>query len=82
MKQYEICEVVKHYHLVGIDDEIEIEEIIAKANDRVEKGFGSGRECLEEILEVYKGRFGFDYQFKPNYCGTETEDMNIVDEVN
>ena len=31
MKKFVICETVKHYHMVEVDDEIDIEKVVADA---------------------------------------------------
>ena len=80
MKKIEVCETIKLYHLIEVDDEVDIEDTINQANINSTK-FDTGREAIESVLEKLKNTYGFDYQIKPNYCGTEIEGLNIMDEV-
>lgn len=81
MKRIEVCEVIKCYHLIEVDDEVDIEELIQLAN------YESGRHesgCCGAVrtqLDKLKNTYGFDYEIKLNYCGTEVDGISIVDEV-
>lgn len=81
MKRIEVCEVIKCYHLIEVDDEVDVEELIQLANyesGRHESGScGSVRAQLERLKDTY----GFDYEIKLSYCGTEVDGISIVDEV-
>lgn len=79
-KTYLICECVNHYHTVTLDEELDINDIIerAKASSKL---YDTGYEAIEAILKAYKDRYGFDYNIKPNDCGTEVLDMNAVEEM-
>lgn len=76
MKKYVIAETVTHYHLVEIDDELDIDDIIREA--RLLLSTAVGYEAIEDILKDYKEEHGFDYTVKPNYCGTCSEGLEIV----
>lgn len=77
--KYCICEVVRHYHEVDIDEnELDIEEIVEKAKDQASR-YDTGYESIESILKKYEDKYGFGYSVKPNYCGTIMEDMYVED---
>ena len=79
--KYVICETVKHYHEVEIDDdELDIQDILNHARENIRR-FNTGYEAIENRLEKYKEAYGFPYKVLPNYCGTETVDMEVIDEV-
>ena len=80
MKRIEVCEVVKYYHLIEVDDEVDIEEIIKQANETLSK-HDSGCDAIKAQLERLKNRYGFEYEIKHCYCGTEIEGLNVMDEV-
>ena len=76
--KYVVCEVVRHYHEVDTEhDDIDMEKFvdIAKLNVNF---FNSGYESLDKLLEEYKEKYDIEYSLKPNFCGTEVEDMYIV----
>lgn len=79
-KKFVIKETVNHYHEVEIDEELDIEDIVACANAS-SRLYNTGYEALEDKLKQYKERYGFDYNVKPNYCGTEIVNMEVEDEV-
>lgn len=60
---------------------VDVEELIQLANyesGRHESGScGSVRAQLERLKDTY----GFDYEIKLSYCGTEVDGISIVDEV-
>lgn len=77
--KYCICEVVRHYHEVDIDEnELDIEEIVEKAKSQASR-YDTGYESIESILKKYEDKYGFEYSVKPNYCGTIMEDMYVED---
>ena len=71
-----LSENVTHYHSVELSDELDIEQIIEKANN-LKKRCDTGYEAVATILEAYKNKFGFDYKVIPNACGTEFESLNF-----
>lgn len=79
MKKFVVCETVYCYHMVEVDDEIDIEKVVADAKALIK--MSSGIEALEDILEDYKYHHGLDYNIKPNFCGTSTENLTVYDEV-
>ena len=80
MKSYMICETKKFYHLVEVSEEINMEETI-KIMDSIADEYDSGYEAVSIVLEKLKDTYGFDYEIKLNYCGTEVDGISIVDEV-
>lgn len=80
MKSYMICETKKFYHLVEVSEEINMEETI-KIMDSIADEYDSGYEAVSTVLEKLKNTYGFDYEIKCNYCGTEIDGLSIVDEV-
>ena len=78
MKKFVVCETVYRYHMVEVDDEIDIEKVVADAKALIK--MSSGVEALEDILEDYKYHHGLDYNIKPNFCGTSTDNLTVYDE--
>lgn len=78
--KYMICETVRHYHEVELDDEVEIKDVVQQASS-MQRMFDTGYEAIEAILERYKDKYGFEYRVLPNACGTDVVDMEIVDEI-
>lgn len=74
MKKYVIAETVTHYHMVEIDDEIDIEAVIYAANNEPS---GTAYEIIDDILKEYKEEHGFNYSIQPNYCGTDTLNIEL-----
>ena len=58
MKKFVICETVNHYHMVEVDDEIDIEKVVADAKALIK--MCSGVEAFADILEYYKYHHGLD----------------------
>lgn len=79
-KSYLIRETVNHFHTVTLDEELDIDDIIEQAKSN-SKMYEAGYEAVEAILKAYKDRYGFDYKIKPNDCGTEVLDMDIIEEM-
>lgn len=79
-KSYLIREVVNHYHTITLDEELDINDIIerAKASSKL---YDTGYEAIGAVLKQYKDRYGFDYNIKPNDCGTEMLDIDVVEEM-
>lgn len=71
-----LSETVTHYHEVELSEELDIEQILEMAN-RLKKRCNTGYEAVITVLEAYKNKFGFDYEVKPNVCGTEFEELNF-----
>lgn len=71
-----LSENVTHYHSVELSDELDIEQIIEKANN-LKKRCDTGYEAVATILEAYKNKFGFEYKVTPNACGTEFESIEF-----
>lgn len=77
MKSFVVKETVLHYHKVEIDDELNIEEVVASARNR-QFSDETGYEALNRLLEKFKDRYDFEYSVEPNYCGTETKYMEVI----
>lgn len=71
-----LSENVTHYHSVELSDELDIEQIIEKANN-LKKRCDTGYEAVATVLEAYKNKFGFEYKVTPNACGTEFESLEF-----
>ena len=78
MKKFVICETVNHYHMVEVDDEIDIEKVVADAKALIK--MSPGVEALADILEDYKYHHGLDYCIQADCCGTSTENLTVYDE--
>lgn len=76
MKKYVVREVVNHYHLIEVDDEVDICNVIKEAKTLLHRA--TGFEAIEDVLNDYQNKYGFDYTVKPNYCGTCSEGPEIV----
>ena len=72
-----LSETVTHYHSVELSDELDIEQILEKANG-LKKRCDTGYEAIEVVLQAYRDKFGeaFNYHVTPNACGTEFEELN------
>lgn len=79
-KTYLIRETVNHFHTITLDEELDIDDIIERAKSS-SKMYETGYEAVEAILKAYKDRYGFDYKVKPNDCGTEVLDMDVIEEM-
>jgi len=79
-KTYMIKETLNCYHTVILDEEIDIEDIVSKANENKDK-YDTGYEAIEAELEYYKQKYGFDYQVKANDCGTDIIEMETMQEI-
>ena len=71
-----LSETVTHYHKVELSDEIDIEQVLDKANG-LKKRCDTGYEAIATVLEAYKNKFGLDYKVTPNACGTEFESLDF-----
>lgn len=76
MKKYVVREVVNHYHLIEVDDEVDICNVIKEAKTLLHRA--TGFEAIEDVLNDYQNKYGFNYTVKPNYCGTCSEGLEIV----
>ena len=76
MKKYVVAETVTYYHMVEIDDELDIEDIVNSARQDVKNN--TGYEALESKLKHYQSLYNFDYSIKPNYCGTSCTGMYVI----
>lgn len=76
MKKYVIAETVTHYHSIEVDDEVDICDVIKEAKTLLHQA--TGFEAIEEVLNDYQNKYGFDYTVKPNYCGTCSEGLEIA----
>lgn len=79
-KRIEICEVIKCYHLIEVDDELDIEEIVQAANHNSSR-CDSGCEAIKDQLDKLKDTYGFDYEIKEKHCGVEIESIYVIGEV-
>lgn len=80
IKKYMIKETVNHWHEVVCDSELDIENIVDKAFDDI-KRYETGYEAIAYALEDYKNKYSFEYEVKPNFCGTDVISMEVMDEI-
>lgn len=73
-----LSETVTHYHEVELSDELDIEKILLMANS-LKKRCDTGYEAVETVLQLYKNKYGdaFDFNLKPNACGTDCESIDF-----
>lgn len=79
-KKFLVKETVNHFHTITLDEEINVETLMEQAN-RLANMYDTGYKAIGEILERYKTKYGFDYSVEANGCGTETLELELVDEV-
>lgn len=75
-----LSETVTHFHEIELSDELDIEQILEKANN-LKKRCDTGYEAVATVLEIYKNKFGLNYTVKPNVYGTEFENLNFEYEI-
>ena len=71
MSKFVVCETIRQYHEVDIDDELVISVLVNQANRLLDKF----------DLKLYQERYGFDYNLKNCGCGQETVDISVHDEI-
>ena len=76
MKKYVIAETVIHYHSIEVDDEVDIYDVVKEAKPLLHGA--TGFEAIEDVLDSYQNKYGFNYTVKPNYCGTCSEELEII----
>ena len=79
-KTFLIAETVTHFHTITLDEELDIDDIVERAKIS-SKLYDTGYEAIGAVLKQYKDRYGFDYKIKPNDCGTEVLDMDVIEEM-
>lgn len=79
-KTYLVRENVSHFHTITLDEELDINDIVERAKTD-SKLYDTGYDSIKAILKAYKDRYGFDYNVKPNDCGTEVLDMDVIEEM-
>lgn len=79
-KTFMLKELVAHYHTIILDEELDIDEIVnwAKVNNKL---YDTGYEAVEHMLSKYREKYGFDFEVKPNDCGIEMLDMDVIEEM-
>ena len=80
MKKIEVCEIVKRYHVVEVEDEVDMEAITANINHNTSR-YENGREALETALNKIKDACGLDYVIHEDCCGTELDELCAMGEV-
>ena len=76
MTEYIITETIKRYHLISIDDEIDAETMLDVLRCE-QKGYDSITEGLEEVLDKYFQKYGFEYAIRPDFLGTECINVEL-----
>lgn len=71
-----VCETVRHYHQIEVEEGLDWEEIMSKAKKEL-KSSETGYEAIENTLNHY----GIEHSIEPNYCGTECDDIEIIDTI-
>lgn len=61
---------VIHSLRVEVSDELNPERLLELFESKKER-YDTGEEIIEAVLEVYKKKFGFDYEIVP--CGSKIE---------
>ena len=79
-KTYIFKETVNHFHQVEMDDEIDLEAMMMWLELNAYR-YETGYEAITAYLSDKKAMYGFDFDVKPNYCGTEILDLQIEEEV-
>ena len=69
MKKYEISEVLVKYHVIEVEDDVDIESVMLKACDILDE-CDSGIEALDEALSRC-GR----HEIYPEQCGHKITDL-------
>ena len=80
MKKYVIREIHESYHVITVDDEIDIDELINYCNSH-EKQFEDGVNAMECFLNENKIRYGFDYNIGKNEGGDIWDGLDLYDEI-
>lgn len=76
MTEYIVTETIKRHHLISIDDEIDAETMLDVLRCE-QKGYDSITEGLEEILDKYFQKYGFEYAIRPDFLGTECINVEL-----
>ena len=79
-KTYVIKETVNHYHQVTLDDELDMNAMMMWLELNAYR-YETGYEAIVAYLSSRKMAYGFDFDVKPNYCGTDIVDMEVEEEV-
>lgn len=79
-KTYIFKETVNHFHQVEMDDEIDVEAMTMWLELNAYR-YETGYEAIAAYLSDKKSTYGFDFDVKPNYCGTEILDLQVEEEV-
>ena len=79
-KTYVIKETVNHFHQVTLDDELDMDAMMMWLELNAYR-YETGYEAIAAYLASKKMVYSFDFDVKPNYCGTEIVNMEIEQEV-
>lgn len=79
-KTYVIKETVNHFHQVTLDDELDMDAMMMWLELNAYR-YETGYEAISAYLTSRKMAYGFDFDVKPNYCGTEIVNMEIEQKV-
>ncbi len=80
LKDYVVAETVTHFHLVRAEEDL-IEAAIKTANS-IAHCYDTGYEALDKVLNGYKSACNAEYEVISNFCGTEVENIELVEEHN
>ena len=75
-----IREIVKHYHEIDINEELDIEDVV-KAAELNLCLFDNGAEAIADILQKYKDKYGFDYMIKADHFGKDSVELSVIEEI-
>lgn len=78
--KYMVCEIIKHYHEVDIDEELDIEDVVKTAELNLCLS-DNGAEAIADILQKYKDKYGFDYMIKADHYGKESVELSVIEEI-
>lgn len=77
MKQYKIAETVTHYHMIEIDDDIDINEVINSARGLLPISM-TGVDAIETVLDNDKKKSNTDYIIHRDYYGETLDNLYVM----
>lgn len=78
MAKYIVQETINRYHMVELDDELDISTVLTDAcSSKIDETCAAIRNELWRYGEQY----GFEYNVIPDYCGSEVSALEVVDKL-
>lgn len=78
LKTFIVAETVTHFHLIKAEEDI-IDDAIKTANS-IAHCYDTGYEAVNRVLDGYKSACNAEYEVMPNFCGTEVENIELIEE--